>query len=125
MKRRNTPAKRAILALLTRTGKAMSEDAIEKEIDLSINRATIYRILNQFCEDGIVHRIIAEDGKQYFAAPSAHQNSATIKHHFHFRCLRCQTMECLPTSVDFRVPEGYRVQDANCVLSGICGACSE
>lgn len=30
-----------------------------------INRATIYRILNQFCEDGIAHRIIAKNGIQF------------------------------------------------------------
>ena len=67
MKRRNTPSKEAILDLLVNTGKAMSRDAIEQKLDLEIDRATIYRVLNRFCEDGMVHRIVAEDGKQYFA----------------------------------------------------------
>lgn len=42
----------------------MSQDAIEKQLDIKINRATIYRVLNRFCTDDIVHRIVAEDGKQ-------------------------------------------------------------
>ncbi|SFB72609.1 Fur family transcriptional regulator, ferric uptake regulator [Flexibacter flexilis DSM 6793] len=36
----------------------MSSDAIEQKIDVAIDRATIYRVLNRFCEDGLVHKII-------------------------------------------------------------------
>ncbi|MFT5164862.1 MAG: Fur family ferric uptake transcriptional regulator [Saprospiraceae bacterium] len=25
------------------------------------------RFLNRYCEDGIIHRIVADNGKQYFA----------------------------------------------------------
>ncbi len=64
MKRRNTPSKEAVLDLLISTGKAMSRDAIEQKINVEIDRATIYRVLNRFCEDGLVHKIVAEDGKQ-------------------------------------------------------------
>lgn len=67
LKRRNTPSKEAVLAVLATSGKAMSQDAIEKKIKLAVDRATIYRILNRFCEDGILHKIVAENGKQYFA----------------------------------------------------------
>ncbi|MEM1358351.1 MAG: transcriptional repressor [Bacteroidota bacterium] len=123
MKRRSTPSKRAVLALLAQAGKAMSEDTIEEKLTIKINRATIYRILNQFLEDGIAHRIIAEDGKQYFAVLPNHDD-VHADHHFHFRCLKCQTIECLPTSVDFSLPQGYQIESANCVLSGICRECS-
>ena len=53
VKRKNTPTKQAVLALLTESGKAMSQDTIEERITIKINQATIYRILNQFCEDGM------------------------------------------------------------------------
>src|SRR5690606_39553782 len=67
LKRRNTPSKEAVLAVLATSGKAMSQDAIEKKIKLAVDRATIYRILNRFCEDVILNKIVAEKGKLYYA----------------------------------------------------------
>lgn len=124
MERRNTPTKKAVLDLLTKTGKAMSRDAIEQKITTNINRATIYRVLNRFCEDGIIHRIVADDGKQYFAVCVNCEDKALAGPHFHFRCLQCDTIECLPVSVNFTVPEGYEVKGVNCILTGICNECS-
>lgn len=124
MKRRNTPSKEAVLDLLIRSGKAMSRDVIEEKIDVEIDRATIYRVLNRFCEDGIIHKIVAEDGKQYFAACMKCDENSFKDNHFHFRCKNCQTIECLTESVHFSVPAGYHVDSVNCVLTGICKDCS-
>lgn len=124
MKRRNTPSKEAVLDLLMRSGKAMSRDAIEQKIDVEIDRATIYRVLNRFCEDGVVHKIVAEDGKQYFALCMKCDEKKIADNHFHFRCTSCQTIECLPEAVHFSVPNGYIVEGVNCVLTGICPQCS-
>lgn len=124
MKRRNTPAKEAVLQVLTDTGKAMSQDAIEKQIDIDINRTTIYRVLNRFCQDGILHKVVAEDGKQYFArCVESHEKDLT-KPHFHFRCVVCETIECLPEEVEFSISEGYLIENINCVLSGRCKDCA-
>ncbi|SFF41160.1 Fur family transcriptional regulator [Sunxiuqinia elliptica] len=124
MKRRNTPTKEAVLKLLAQSGKALSHEAIEKAIDIPINRATIYRVLNQFCHDGTVHKIVAEDGKQYFAVCMKCEGDAPQEPHFHFRCTSCDSIECLKEPVHFSLPEGYEVASVNCVLSGLCSKCS-
>jgi Fur family transcriptional regulator, ferric uptake regulator len=124
MKRRNTPTKDAVLSLLGSAAKAMSQDAIEKKINIDIDRATIYRVLNRFCEDGVLHRIVAEDGKQYFALCVKCDGEKAPGNHFHFRCTNCETIECLSTPVHFSVPRGYHVKTVNCVLTGICKDCS-
>lgn len=124
MKRRNTPSKEAVLDILTNAGKAMSRDAIEQKIEVAIDRATIYRVLNRFCEDGLVHKIVAEDGKQYFAVCMKCDNQSFTDNHFHFRCTNCQTIECLLEAVHFSAPNGYHVESVNCVLTGICKDCS-
>ena len=125
MERRNTPTKEAVLELLIKSGKAMSRDTIEQKITQDINRATIYRVLNRFCEDGVLHRIVAEDGKQYFAVCVNCEDKVLSGPHFHFRCIKCETIECLPVSVNFSVPNGYQVNGVNCVLSGTCKDCSD
>jgi len=123
MKRRSTPTKDAVLAVLAESNEAMSQDVIEQKIGIEINRATIYRILNRFCEDGVLHRVVAEDGKQHFAFATKHENKLLGHNHFHFKCIKCGVIECLPFEVDYSLPEGYSVKSVNCVLSGICNKC--
>jgi Fur family ferric uptake transcriptional regulator len=124
MKRRNTATQEAVLSILTGKRKAMSQDAIVKQLEVSADRATIYRILNRFCEDDIVHKIVADDGKQYFAVCVKCDEKAVPGNHFHFRCTKCETIECLPTLVEFTVPKKYSVRQMNCVLVGICKDCA-
>jgi Fur family ferric uptake transcriptional regulator len=124
LKRRNTPSKEAVLAVLATSGKAMSQDAIEKKIKLAVDRATIYRILNRFCEDGILHKIVAENGKQYFALCVRCDEKELTDNHFHFRCTQCETITCLPIPVHFSLPQGYQVENVNCVLTGVCKECT-
>lgn len=124
MKRRNTATKEAVLSVLNETGKAMSQGAIEKKIGVDINRATIYRVLNRYCEDGILHRIVADDGRQYFALCIKCDENQKPLHHFHFRCTNCETIACLPVPVNFSLPNNYKVETVNCVLTGICKDCA-
>lgn len=124
MKRRNTPTKEAVLNVLLNSKKALSQDAIERQLDIDINRATIYRVLNRFCDDEVIHKIVAEDGKQYFAICKKCDEPQDTDHHFHFRCLSCDTIECLHIPVNYSVPKGYEVANANCVLTGTCKECA-
>lgn len=124
MKRRNTPTKDAVLNVLADSKKAMSQEAIMKKVDIDIDRATVYRVLNRFCEDGILHRIVAEDGKQYFAVCIKCDEKKLADHHFHFRCTNCETIECMPVAVQFSLEKGYSVESVNCVLTGVCKDCA-
>ena len=124
MKRRNTLTQEAVLALLTSKRRAMSQDSIIKQMDVIADRATIYRILNRFCEDQIVHKIVADDGKQYFAVCVKCDDKPEMGNHFHFRCTNCETIECLASPVEYSLPDKYVVHQMNCVLVGICKDCS-
>ena len=123
IKRRNTETQDAVLSVLTAKRKAMSQDAIVKQMEVKADRATIYRILNRFCEDEIVHKIVADDGKQYFAVCVKCDEKTMPNNHFHFRCTKCETIECLPAKVEFSVPKDYVVEHLNCVLVGVCKDC--
>jgi Fur family ferric uptake transcriptional regulator len=124
MKRRNTPSKAAVLSALEKANTALSHDHIRELVPESIDRATIYRILNRFCDDGMVHRIIADDGKQYFAICENCEADHHHHDHFHFRCLSCDTVECLPAEISVSLPAGYRAENFNGVISGKCSGCA-
>ncbi|WP_297333524.1 transcriptional repressor [Flavobacterium sp.] len=124
MRRRNTPAKEAVLDVLKKAGKALNHETVQDNLSIDIDRATVYRVLNRFCDDGILHRVVAEDGKQYFAVCSKCDSEKHSDNHFHFRCTGCNTLECLPTPVQFTVPEGYFAESINCIINGRCKNCA-
>jgi len=124
MKRRNTPARQEILDILEHSSSALSQDMIEQQMTVEADRVTIYRILNRFCEDGIAHKIVAEDGKSYFARCSACDEHKHHHDHFHFKCIKCAVIECLNQPINITLPSGYQVTEMNCVVNGICNKCA-
>lgn len=124
MKRRNTTSKQEILAVLRKANSALSHDMIQLEVGSTIDRATIYRVLNSFCQDGIVHQIVGDDGKQYFALCVRCEGNKHHHNHFHFRCLECGTVECLKSEIAVVLPTGYTTERFNGVISGRCKKCS-
>ena len=102
----------------------MSQEAILRQMDVGADRATVYRILNRFCEDEILHKIVADDGKQYFAVCVKCDENTLPANHFHFRCTQCETIECLPSLVVYSLPKDYKVEHMNCVLIGVCKDCA-
>lgn len=126
MKRRSTTSQNEILHILKTAEGALSHEMIQAELEVQVDRATIYRVLNRFCEDGLVHKVVDDDGKQYFAycAGCDKPNNKHNHNHFHFKCLKCGTVECLQNKVRLPVPEGYVIKDFNGLISGYCKRCS-
>lgn len=124
MKRRNTPAKTAILTLLKDANAALSQEMIEAKINGEMDRVTIYRVLNSFCEDGITHKILADDGKYYFALCQTCVEHNHNHDHFHFKCITCQKVECLDEHVTASLPVGYVQKSITSWVSGYCNNCS-
>lgn len=123
MKKRSTPGKLRVREVLEKAGSALSQDRINLQLNNELDRVTLYRILNGFVEDGIVHRAVSDDGKSYYAlcrgCEKAHNHE-----HAHFRCLSCERVECLPAPVKVALPPGYAMQHSNYWLSGTCRACT-
>lgn len=124
MKRRNTPGKEAVLSTLQKAGTALNHDQIVNQLDGTVDRATVYRILNRFCVDGLTHRIVGDDGKRYFALCDDCGTDEHHHDHFHFRCLSCDKVECLTSEISVNLPAGYRAENFNGVISGECSGCA-
>lgn len=124
MKRRNTPARQEILEIIEKSSSALSQDMIEQQMTIEADRVTIYRLLNRFCEDGIAHKIVAEDGKSYFARCNSCDEHQHHHDHFHFKCIKCAVIECLNQPINITLPAGYQVTEMNCVVNGICSKCA-
>lgn len=124
IKRRNTPAKEMVLEMLQSAENALSQDMIEKELNGIANRVTVYRILNSFCEDGLVHKVTSDAGKSYFALCKGCQHQKHTHNHIHFQCVKCSKVECLNQKVEVILPKGYSFINMNNLVSGICNNCN-
>ncbi|MDR1371695.1 MAG: TonB-dependent receptor [Dysgonamonadaceae bacterium] len=123
--KRNTKTKQMVFNVLEQASSALCHEEIEQRLTEKIDRVTIYRILNGFCEDGKIHKITAEDGKTYFSL--CHNCIAGHHHdnHAHFRCTDCNIVTCLDEPLATQqVPEGYRVSSVSTFLTGVCSRCA-
>ena len=88
-----------MLQLLESSHSALSQDTLEKKVKGKMDRVTIYRVLNRFCEDGIAYKIVSDEGKYYYALCRSRKEDHHSHEHIHFRCLNCQKVECLPNTL--------------------------
>lgn len=123
MKKRQTKSKKAVLECLKNAEKfGLKSDDIENQLP-DFDRVTVYRILQSFVNDGIIHKVISDDGKFYYFKC----NSCSEIHyhnHYHFKCDTCGKVECMDNEIEVKVPANYRVENINFWISGVCGRCS-
>lgn len=124
--RRHTRSQKMILDFFHEKDQAVSHEMLEKALGESMNRVTIYRILNRFEEDGIIHKIVSRDGVAHFARCSSNcDHNQHTDDHIHFRCKACDTITCMDETVSLAFPSAYTVENTNFLVSGTCPKCNE
>ena len=63
---RATELRVALLEIISNLGRAVSYKEIQNSL-IKFDRITLYRTLNSFIERGILHKIILEDNKNFYA----------------------------------------------------------
>ncbi|RXJ87250.1 Fur family transcriptional regulator [Arcobacter sp. CECT 8985] len=105
-----TTARRAILEIFNNSSKPLCYDDIKNS--LSMDKATFYRNITKFEEEGIVNSFESNDKKRYYEI----QNNP----HAHFICTKCSAIECIPEKMDFKIPN-HKID--NIIIKGICSNC--
>lgn len=123
---RCTPGRIEIISILLHSEHPLSQEEITAELSRNgLDRVTVYRALEAFFKEGIVHRVETGDRLRRYALCAC----GSRKHcHPHFVCRECGRVECLtgvklPT---FTEPKpGYKVEEQETYLKGICPECAE
>lgn len=113
------------MSILENANSALYQEEIEKRLPEKIDRVTIYRILQGFCDDGKVHKIIRNDGKTCYAL--CHNCTAGNHHdnHPHFYCIACETIICIEQPIARQeLPSGYNTVSTALYIAGYCQKCS-
>ena len=124
---RTTQTRQEILHLFLRKDYALSHGDIEKEVDSSLDRVTVYRTLKTFLDKGLIHKVLDDEGSLKYALCNEACSVAGHHHnHVHFKCTRCGQTNCL-TNVEIpnvKLPKGYKPKEINLLIQGICEGCS-
>jgi Fur family transcriptional regulator, ferric uptake regulator len=128
-KLRQTDAREAVLSMFLDGKYALAHADIEAELAEKYDRVTIYRTLKTFVDKGLIHKVLDDVGGMKYAIckeecePSIHQHNHD---HIHFKCHICGQTSCLEKIVipSLELPEGYKKQEMNILVQGICLNCN-
>ena len=122
---RSTRQRQAVQEILDAAdGPLLPEDILQRARPLcpSIGAATVYRTLRALREQGAIQEVVTPDQRVRF------ENVAP--HHHHFQCRACSRVFDLPgcrhaeTPLGARLPQGFRVEQHEVLLLGVCATCA-
>ena len=122
---RSTPGRQEILDLFLKKDYALSYSDIEKEVNDSSDRVTVYRTLKTFLDKGLIHKVLDDEGALKYALCSEACTSSSHRHeHVHFKCTKCGQTSCLDIEIPaVKLPKGFKASELNLLIQGICESC--
>ncbi|MCS6833171.1 MAG: transcriptional repressor [Flammeovirgaceae bacterium] len=124
---RITSSRLEILQVFIDNSFALSESDIEGMISNNCDRATIYRTINTFLEEGIIHKVLdSQHVVKYALCRDDCQDGHHRHEHIHFKCNCCGNTTCLEGIAiqPIQLPEGFKLQEVNLLVVGVCKKCN-
>lgn len=121
---KHTEARSAVVMVLSNADEPLDVAGIKNEVgklDLKVDQATVYRILNTFHEKGIIKRIEIGEGKYRYEISS--------DDHHHLICNSCGRIESIEDKYMNRIEEEildkkkFLVKSHSLEFFGLCSAC--
>ena len=99
---------------------------LESLLGFSMDKASIFRVLELFAEKDVVH--VIEDGSRSLKYELCHSGESphTISdQHVHFYCEKCKETYCFEDIKvpSITIPDGFYPHSVNYVIKGICPKC--
>ena len=120
-----TAMRELVLKVLTNQKTAISLPELEQKFERA-DKATLYRTLKKFAENKLIHTIDDGSGSIKYALCEDTCTCQPNELHVHFLCKKCGQTYCfkdMPIPIP-QLPDGFRFENANYVVKGICSKCS-
>jgi Fur family ferric uptake transcriptional regulator len=125
---RSTPIREAVIRVIGNSLHPLSATEILNSVrrQISINRVTLYRILDLLVKKGIVRKLTSGDRAFRYGIIKERDHTD----HAHFVCTQCGIMECLDPDVisfDLKAPHnkiaGNVISNVEIIAEGMCQRC--
>jgi len=120
---RKTKSVNTLLEVFNRKKDAFSVVELVKQLDLYMNKTTVYRILERLENEGILHSFMGKDGLKWYAKCTGCSSDNHNDVHPHFQCNSCGKTECLILEITIPKMANYEVESASLLLIGKCQNC--
>lgn len=126
-KLKTTSCREEVLNLLLQNEYALSHSDLEKEMEKSCDRVTLYRTLKTFQEKGLIHKVLDDNGITKYAPCTDCSVENHHHEHVHFKCDQCSTTVCLDSVniPSINLPQGYLAHEKNLLITGLCNVCNK
>ena len=115
-----------VLNFFLKEGKPVDLKALNSKFK-DLDRVTLFRILSIFEKNKLIHSIILDNGRKFFALCN-HECRVTPNHnhkHIHFVCNKCDDVTCLDLDnfPKLKVPN-YTFNEISINVNGVCSNCN-
>ena len=115
-----------VLSYFLRINKPIELKTINLEFNI-LDRVTLFRILTAFEKSKLIHSIILDNGKKYFALCNhdCSQLDNHVHNHVHFICEQCNDVSCLELDKFPKLSTpNFIFNDVSINVSGLCSNCN-
>lgn len=127
-KLRVTNVRSEVLEIFERKNYALSYNDLHEELKNKFDMATIYRTLNTFVENNIIHQVPLDAKTSYYALNNNPEiKESPHKEHVHFVCKKCSHTFCLDEVLlqNIILKKNFKLDSLKIIAEGICGSCNE
>lgn len=120
---RKTKSVKRVLDQFTNNSTSASVINLVERLKSEMNKTTVYRILENLEDDGVLHSFLDKNGHKWYAKCNGCSSSEHHDVHPHFECISCGKMDCL--SIKLTLPEipNRKVEVVQVLLQGKCENC--
>ena len=120
---RKTKHFQSILAEFSNSKTAISANSLVSRFAKTMNKSTIYRILNKLEDDCIIHSFVGLNGLKWYAKCSGCTVKEHNDNHPHFQCEECNEVKCIENAINQPELIGSQFHVKNVLLTGLCNRC--
>ena len=102
---------------------AISTVELIKRLNSKLNKTTIYRVLENLVDDGVLHSFRGNDGVKWYAMCRNCTKSTHEDLHPHFECIECGKINCLNTEVIIPKIQNHKILSSQILIRGLCEKC--